>query len=66
MGARAQIERDASGERCANCGWWAGRDTPASAALCELHDIKTLDLAKCSEHRADRGAVKGQILEGEE
>jgi len=66
MGYRSVAERDATGDRCANCGWWAGRDGTGSAALCELHDMKTLDLARCSEHRADRGAVKGQILEGEE
>jgi len=65
MGARLSIERESVGDRCANCGWWMGRDKPAAAAMCELHDIKTLDLSKCSDHRADQGGIEGDIIEGD-
>lgn len=65
MSARLELERASTGDRCANCGWWTGRDTTASVALCEQHDIKTLDLAKCSDHRPDQGAIEGDIIEGD-
>lgn len=64
MSARLRLERASDGDRCANCGWWAGRDTGASIALCEQHDVKTLDLSKCSDHRAHQGVVEGDIIGG--
>ena len=65
MGARLRIERGSAGDRCANCGWWAGRDSAVSVALCEQHDVKTLDLSKCSDHRAHAGVVEGDIITGD-
>lgn len=41
--------RNDAGPKCANCGWWKGRDT--SAGQCDRHGIKTLDLMVCSDHR---------------
>lgn len=59
-------ERANDAPKCANCNWWAGRDSElASVAECELHHIKTLDLAKCQAHRPHEVHV-GQIIEGDQ
>lgn len=46
--------------KCANCAQWAGRDTEASAAECELHKMTTLDLLACSSwmpHEVHTGRI---------
>jgi hypothetical protein len=58
--ARLAYMRSDQGPKCATCGWWAGRDGIGPAALCEQHNVKTLDLAVCSawrEHEVHEGEV---------
>ncbi len=49
MDARIEIRRANTEPKCANCGWWTGQAQPAGR--CDRHDIKTLDLAVCTDWR---------------
>lgn len=49
MHPKLEARRANSEQKCANCGWWKGQTTPAGH--CERHEIKTLDLAVCSDWR---------------
>jgi hypothetical protein len=54
------ISRQTGAPKCCNCGWWAGRDGEGPAALCEQHNVKTLDLAVCTawrEHEVHEGEI---------
>ncbi len=58
-----EIDRQTPEAKCANCGWWQGRDSETTrAAHCDLNEVKTLDLACCSGWREHR-ILSGQIIE---
>ena len=65
MNARLRTERQNTDARCANCSWWGGKDSGMSAAECGLHSMKTLDLAKCADHRPHDGVLEGDVLKAE-
>lgn len=62
MNARLEARRANSEAKCASCGWWRGG--VETAARCERHDIKTLDLAVCADWRD--GDVVAEVLKPEE
>ena len=64
MNARLEIARADVSPKCANCGWWHGRETDITAALCNQHEIVTLDLSVCSGWRD--GDVQIEILTGDQ
>jgi len=49
MHPRLESRRANSEPKCANCGWFEGGDMPAGR--CGRHDVKTLDLAVCTDWR---------------
>jgi hypothetical protein len=63
--ARLGYMRQTIEPHCCNCGWWAGRDAPGAAALCEQHNVKTLDLAVCSAWR-EHEVHEGEIVKDDE
>jgi hypothetical protein len=63
--ARLVYMRSDQAPKCATCGWWAGRDGIGPAALCEQHNVKTLDLAVCSGWR-EHEVFTGEIVREEE
>jgi hypothetical protein len=63
--ARLAYMRQTSEPRCCNCGWWAGRDAPGPAAMCEQHNVKTLDLAVCTGWR-EHEVHEAEIVREEE
>lgn len=46
---RLEALRASAEPKCANCRWWEQRDNDkANKAKCELHELITLDLDRCS------------------
>lgn len=46
--ARLEAQRENASPKCATCREWDGKDTGDSAAMCQHHKVKTLDLSVCS------------------
>ena len=49
MNSKLEIRRANNEQKCANCSWFQGGETPAGQ--CGAHGIKVLDLAVCTEWR---------------
>jgi hypothetical protein len=63
--ARLVYMRGDQAPKCATCGWWAGRDGIGPAALCEQHNVKTLDLAVCTGWR-EHEVLEAEIVKDDE
>lgn len=65
VNARLEAERATVYGKCANCAHWSERDTLKAVGTCAVHQIKTLDLAKCTDH-AEHEVHTGRILKPDE
>ncbi len=59
MNQRLEQRRDDATPKCATCSWWQGAFL--SAGTCDVHDMKTLDLSVCSDHRPQ--VQTGEVME---
>lgn len=65
INVRLEADRATSWPKCANCANWSERDTLSPVGMCEVHNMKTLDLMKCTAHR-EHEVLTGRILKPHE